>query len=139
MGLGALQVVSTFVVLPSTAVAKAECNCSNLKTLQAEVRNAIHLQEGYRNKSNEFRTLGKGASTIALQQFANGDARRGLEPIPGNKGPNEVDYVPSGRDIYDAAGIAKYSNEELCRMSPSSIAVLVSHRKCPAIESAAGP
>jgi hypothetical protein len=135
LGLVALPMASAFVVLPSTAVAKAECGCSNLKTLQAEVRNAIRLQAAFRNKINELRAMAKGASTIALKQFAEGDARRGLEPIPGNKGPSEVDYIPWGRDLYDAAG-TKYGAEKLCNMSPSSIAVLelaIASAECPGI------
>jgi hypothetical protein len=118
-----LALTVVFVVLPFKAVAKDKCDCSNLKTLQAELRNAIKLQEAFRNKANELRALGKGASTIALKQFAEGDARRGLEPIPGNKGPSEVDYIPWGRELYDASG-SKYSAEQLCNMSVSSTAVL---------------
>src|SRR5262249_16642739 len=99
------------------------------------LRNAIKLQEAFRNKATELRALGKGASSIALKQFAEGDARRGLEAIPGNKGPSEVDYIPWGRDLYDAAG-NKYSAEKLCSMTPSSIGALelaIKFSECPGI------
>jgi len=123
------------LLLPSASEAKDKCDCSNLKTLQIELRNAIKLQEAFRNKANELRTMAKGASIIALKQFAEGDARRGLEPIPGNKGPSEVDYTPWGRDLYDAAG-NKYSAEKLCAMTPSSIGALeaaIQNSECPGI------
>ncbi|MFO1518641.1 MAG: hypothetical protein U1F57_03090 [bacterium] len=137
-----LLLAVTFVALPSTATAKGKdkCDCGSLKSLQAELRNAMKLQEAFRNQANELRKLGKGASTIALQKFADGDARHGLEAVPGNKGPGQVDYIPSGRDLYDASASAnKYTVEELCRMSPSSIAALAAATdgaECPGIAEA---
>jgi len=130
-----LPVAFVFVILPSAAAAKAECDCSNLQALQAELRNALRLQEAFRNKVAELRTMQKGASTIALKQFAEGEARRGLEPVPGYKGPSEVDYHPWGRDLYDPTG-TKHSTEKLCNMAESAMAVLnatIAVSACPGI------
>lgn len=107
----------------SPAAAQAECDCSNLKVLQIELRNALRLQQAFRNKIPELRTMNKGESTIAVKQFAEGEARRGLEPIPDYKGPDHVDYYPWGRDLYDRTG-TKHTVEKLCSMQVSAKAEL---------------
>jgi hypothetical protein len=131
--LAALAAIGAPQPLASPAApAQAECGCSNLKVLQIELRNAIRLQEAFRNKIAELRTMGKGASTIAVKQFAEGEAQRGLEPIPNYKGPQHVDYYPSGRGLSEDADRSKYKPAELCRMIDSSATDLAEAKKASA-------
>ncbi|MDL1870902.1 hypothetical protein FBR05_01700 [Deltaproteobacteria bacterium PRO3] len=135
LGMLALSRASAFMAIPSAAAAQAECDCKDIKALQAELRNAARLQQAFRNKIPELRKMGKAESTIALKQFAEGEARRGLEPVPGYKGPSEVDYHPWGRDLYDPTG-TKHSAQKLCSMSSSAAATLdaaVAASACPGI------
>ncbi len=135
LGMLALSRASAFMVIPPAAAAQAECDCKDIKALQAELRNATRLQQAFRNKIPELRKMGKAESTIALKQFAEGEARRGLEPVPGYNGPSEVDYHPWGRDLYDPTG-TKHSAQKLCSMSSSAAATLdaaVAASACPGI------
>jgi hypothetical protein len=105
-----------------SAIVQAECDCRNFEVLQTELRNAIHLQQAFRNKISDLSKLGNDESQTALKQFAEGDARHGLEPIPGYKGPSEFDYVAHGDNL--APVLPSDTQEELCALEPSSRALL---------------
>lgn len=98
------------------ASAQSECNCSHLKTLQIELRNAIRLQQAFRNKIAELRTMNGDSAQGALKVFAEGEARRGLEPIPDYKGPSEFDYSPWGQN----QRTFNFPTEQLCGLSDSA-------------------
>ncbi len=100
-----------------STVAFAECNCSHLEKLQVELRNAQKLQQSFRNKIPELRSMSPEQSVIELNRFAKGDARRGLEP-PATPGSAEFDYVAYGDTLYDSSKPpATATNESLCRLS----------------------
>jgi hypothetical protein len=105
-------------------VVPPECDCSNLKTLQIELRNAIQLQENFRNKIADLRAMNRPTSQNALQVFAKSDALRGHTPVPGYNGPDHVDYFPWGRDLHADADLSQYTNAQLCRMADSAAQVL---------------
>ena len=98
------------------ASAQSECDCSHLKTLQIELRNAIRLQQAFRNKIAELRTMNGDSAQVALKVFAEGEARRGLEAVPGYKGPSEFDYSPWGEN----QRTFNFPTERLCGMSDSA-------------------
>ena len=101
---------------PAGSAAPAECDCSHLKELQIELRNAIRLQAAFRNKIAELRTMNGDSAQIALKGFAQGEARRGLEKIPNYTGPSEFDYSPWGEN----QRTFNFPNEKLCGMSDSA-------------------
>lgn len=110
-----------------------ECDCSNLKVLQIELRNAQKLQQAFRNKIPELRQMETEGrqSSAELRRWAESDARRGLEEVPG-QGPAQVDYKPWGDHLNyqdDERVTAKFSNEELCRRSDESAAALAEAKK----------
>lgn len=102
--------------------AQAECKCEDLKVLEIELRNAIQLQQNFRNKIAELRTMNQPTSQNALQIFAKSDALRGHTPVPGYNGPEHVDYFPWGRSL--DANLTKYTAAQLCRMADSAAKVL---------------
>jgi hypothetical protein len=111
-----------------------ECDCSNLKVLQIELRNAQKLQEAFRNKIPELRKMEmEGVKSLPeLQRWAKSDARRGIEEVPGLSGAAEVDYTPWGAHLDyqdDERVTAKFTNEELCRRSDESAAALAEAKK----------
>jgi hypothetical protein len=113
----------------SPAAAQAECDCSNLEDLQIELRNALKLQQAFRNKIPELRAMEmeNRASMAELERWAKSDARRGLEPIRGSSSPAEVDYKPWGDGLKyqdDERVTSKFKNEELCRKSDESARAL---------------
>jgi hypothetical protein len=109
------------------ALAPAECDCSNLEVLQIELRNAIHLQQAFRNKIPELRTMNQPTSGSALKSFAADEARRGLEAIPDYHGPKEVDYYNHGSSLSDPIHPpSTWSKEDLCRMEKSAADTLTS-------------
>ena len=118
--LAALAAIGAPQPLASPAApAKAECDCSNLKVLQIELRNAQRLQEAFRNKIAELSKENVSTSKNMLQIFAKGDARRGLEPIDDYKGPSEFDYVSYG-DTQDPDQSYRYTKEILCAVDKSA-------------------
>lgn len=119
----ALPAALVFVAFPSSAEAQGKCDCSHLKVLQTELRNALRLQQAFLNKIAELRTMGRDSSQAALKQFSQGDARRGIEPVPGYKGPSEFDYDSWGRTLYEREG-TRHSSEKLCGMTPYAILTL---------------
>ena len=100
----------------SVVPAMAECDCSHLKALQVELRNALRLQQAFRNKIPELRGKGTDSSQNALKVFAEGEARRGLEAIPDYKGPKEFDYVTWGSN----QRTFNFPKKDLCRMADSA-------------------
>ncbi len=109
-------------IFAGTAPRAAECDCTNLAVLQAELRNALRLQAAFRGQIATLRGMGEGASQGALQSFAAGAARSGLEAVPGGQ-QGEVDYVPFGQDVaVDRLG--SFTNDRLCAMRPTSAAAL---------------
>jgi hypothetical protein len=108
---------------PSLA-AQAECDCSNLKVLQIELRNAIQLQQNFRNKIADLRGMNQPTSQNALQVFAKQDALRGHIKVPGYNGPDHVDYYPFGRDLHADTDLSRYTSAQLCRMADSAAKVL---------------
>jgi hypothetical protein len=103
-----------------TFPADVECGCRNLKTLQIELRNALHLQQAFRNKIPELREKGKDSSQSAFEAFAKGEARLGLESIPDYKGPLAVEYYPWGRWHGEDPDLSKKTAAVLCQMLESS-------------------
>lgn len=118
----AAAVVLALTIAVATPSRAADCDCTHLAVLQAELRNALRLQGAFRGQIAALRGMGAGASQGALQGFAAGDARRGLEAVPGGQ-QGEVDYVPYGQDVaVDRLGA--FNNDRLCAMRPSSAAAL---------------
>ncbi len=101
---------------PPAGLAQAECACRDLKVLQIELRNALRLQQAFSNKIAELRTMNGDSAQGALKVFAEGEARRGLEPIPDYKGPSEFDYSPWGQN----QRTFNFPTEQLCGLSDSA-------------------
>ncbi len=78
------------------AANQKECDCSNLKVLQLELRNAKRLQQNFKNKIAELRGMNQPTSISVLEVFAKGQARQGVEHVPGYNGPEVVDYDNNG-------------------------------------------
>jgi len=115
--------------LASPTPAQTECDCSNLKTLQIELSNALLLQQAFTNKIPELRAMEtEGRASMAeLQRWAKSDARAGLKQVPGLSGSTEVDYKPWGDKLSyqdDGQVTAKFTNEKLCGRSDESTAAL---------------
>jgi hypothetical protein len=102
-----------------------ECDCSNLKALQVELRNAVKLQQAFRNEAAVLRGMGSEASSQALQAFAQGAARQGLQTVPGYNGPSEVDYENKGSSLYDPTHPGKtFTPQQLCDMTSGATQTL---------------
>lgn len=127
----ATAVAAAVMILAAMPSRAAECTCRNLSVLQAELRNALRLQAAFRGQSTALRGLGAEASRDALSRFSVGDARRGLERVPGG-GESEVEYVPYGQDVYSdmydtpsfPGQTRQQRQEQLCAMRASSAAAL---------------
>lgn len=92
-----------------------ECDCSNLKTLQAELRNAIRLRQNYQNEVAVLRGMDLGPSQAAFKQFAEGPAKTGIEPVPGYAGPDSFVYTGRGEGFADPA--ITHPASEQCEMT----------------------
>jgi hypothetical protein len=120
-----LLLLLTILALCIPSSVATECNCTQLETLQIELRNAQRLQQAFRNKIPALRGMSHEQSVIALQQFAKTDARRDMESLPNYKGAGEVDYDAQGSSLYDPTHPKPTdTNESLCKMSTSSQAAL---------------
>ena len=123
----AILPLTLFVFTPNTTQPEAsnliepdqkECDCSNLKTMQTELRNAIRLRQNYQNEVAVLRQMSHDTSQNAFQQFAKGDAAKaGTEPIPGYKGPDSFTYTARG---YNMGSNPNFSAAEQCEMSPGT-------------------
>ena len=102
-----------------------QCACTHIKSIQAELRNALKLQQAFRNKIADLRQMNQPTSNNALQTFAKGEARQGLEKVPDYDGPLEVDYQNNGSKLSDPAHPGNTFNaEQLCQMTDSATATL---------------
>src|SRR5689334_7571418 len=101
-----------------------ECDCRNLKALQAELHNAIKLQQAFQSKIAELRNEEmSGINTnSALKTFAEREARQGQEPVPGDEGPREdVDYDNNGSTLNDPIHPGSTFNaQQLCEKTCSA-------------------
>ena len=120
-------------LMVATPARSAECDCTHIAALQAELRNALRLQAAFRAQMAPLQAMGTATSQSAFQQFAEGAARRGLEPVPGNSGgPDHVEYVGYGEgvavenlDTPSHPGQTRQERQDqLCAMRPSSAAAL---------------
>jgi len=132
----AVLVASFILVLPSAIASKDKCDCSNLKVLQVELRNALRYQQNFLNKIPDLETLISESSTMEYKKFADGEAKRGIEPIPGYKGPEAFDYDSWGRANIGGIDPSKFSSEKLCSMTVYATLALnatVAASACPGI------
>jgi hypothetical protein len=113
-----LVVMASFIASAEPpAVVQAECDCHKLEVLQIELRNALHLQQAFRNKIAELRTMNVSTSKSALDKFAKEEAPRVQEPVPGYKGPKAFDYVSWGDAHTDPDHPGNHTDAELCAFS----------------------
>lgn len=114
-------------------VSQAECDCSHLKALQTELRNATRLQENMRNKIPELRALDHGNSLTQYKLFAENEARNGLEPPPNydklskddQKALSQYNFYVEGFDLYDPTHPPQDKTQaQLCRLTPEAEAKL---------------
>lgn len=126
---GAPQPPASLAPAPS----QAECDCSHLKALQIELRNALRLQEAMRNKIPELRALDHDNSMTRFKHFAEGDARNGLEPPPNydklskydQKALSQFNFYVEGFTLSDPTRpSANWTTEKLCRLTPEAEAKL---------------
>jgi hypothetical protein len=120
--IAALIVVACLALQPASGAAEdgtRACSCEDIAEVQAELRNAQRLQQAFRGQIDALRQMGPEAARIAMQQFANGPARTGLEPTQGGA-VGEVDYGPRGEAI-DEQNWDRHSAQELCAMSAESV------------------
>ena len=103
---------------------KKACDCSNLKTMQLELRNAIRLQQNYRNEIAVLRGMEQDPdadTSYPLKKFAEGEgpgtARAGLEPNP-QPGPDSGGYTGRGQGFLDPT--KTHSATEQCEMDTGS-------------------
>lgn len=103
---------------------KKECDCSNLKTLQLELRNAIRLQQNYRKEIAVLRGMEQDPdadTSYPLKKFGEGEgpgtARAGLEPNP-QPGPDSGGYTGRGQGFLDPT--KTHSASEQCEMDMGS-------------------
>ena len=64
-------------IFVATSARAAECDCSKLPDMQAELRNALKLQAAFRNEISTLRGVGTNTSRLQEKQFAEGAARPG--------------------------------------------------------------
>jgi hypothetical protein len=127
----AVLAVAIFERVPSADAYRLEvdgtttCACRHIKAIQAELHNALKLQEAFRNKVSELRQMNQPTSNNALQTFAKSEARQGLETVPDYDGPKEVDYDNNGSSLNDPLHPGRTFNaEQLCQKTDSANATL---------------
>ena len=97
------------------------CACTHIKAIQAELRNALKLQQAFRNKIADLRQKNEPSSNNALKIFAEGEARQGLEKVPDYDGPLEVDYHNNSSSLSDPLHPGNTFNaKQLCQMTDSA-------------------
>src|SRR5438128_8110833 len=84
--------------LASVVPASAECDCSKLKDLQLELRNAIKLQQAFTGKIAELRAMNRESASIAFANFAKSAATTVTRPAS-DKGPAAIDYISRGDGV----------------------------------------
>lgn len=108
------------LVTAGPAAPTAACSCKDLEVLQVELRNAQRLQQAFRNKIPDLRSMTPASSMAELQRFARTDARRDLESLPNYKGAGEFDYVAQGSLLYDPTHPTSTDNNQLCSLTASA-------------------
>jgi hypothetical protein len=97
---------------------QAECDCSKLKDLQLELRNAIKLQQAFTGKIAELRAMNRESAAIAYANFAKSAATTVTRPAS-DKGPATIDYISRGDGVSpDDQG--KVTGEGLCLKSDNA-------------------
>ncbi len=126
----AAAVLLASAIFSAGASRAAECTCRHLDVLQAELRNALRLQAGFRGQSTALRGLGREASVDRLAQWSRSDARRGLEQVQ-TGGEADFEYVPYGQDVHtdnvdnlSPGQTRQQRQDQLCAMRPSSARAL---------------
>lgn len=105
--------------LAATAVpASAECDCSKLKDLQLELRNAMKLQQAFTGKIAELRAMNRESAAIAFANFAKSAATTVTRPAT-DKGPTAIDYISRG-DGVSPDDDGKVKGEGLCLKSENA-------------------
>jgi len=129
---GAPQPLASLVAAPSTA----EGDCSHLKALQTELRNATRLQQAMRNKIPELRALDHLKSLTEYKRFAENDARNGLELIPNYEKLSAADKAALSQFNFDVKGFAlsdpthppqnskEWTPATLCSLTPEAESAL---------------
>ncbi|QGZ95300.1 hypothetical protein [Terricaulis silvestris] len=117
-----VAVVATVALMPVAGAqndGSRACSCEDIGELQAELRNAQRLQRAFQAQIAELRRMGPESARIALQQFANGPARQGLEQTDGSR-TGEFDYGARGEAI-DEQNWDRHGADELCALSAESM------------------
>jgi hypothetical protein len=101
------------------------CDCTHLKVLQVELRNAQRLQQAFRNKIPALRAMGNINSRREVERFANEDAPRILENLPNYKGTKALNFECRGFTLsaLDYPWPTE-TNESLCRPTAAFEAAL---------------
>ncbi len=132
----ALPVASSFVVLPSAAAVQPEadgkttCDCTHLKALQIELRNAVSLQQAFQGKIADLRKLDPAPASAEFKKFADATANRFSRPA-GDTGPKAVEYTPYGDSVdtgiletekktKKTAKEIEERRKQLCELSPNA-------------------
>jgi len=109
----------SLLLLAAPPVRAEPCSCAQLGVLQSELRNAIALQQAFRNHIPTLRAMNTPTSQAELAAFAARSAGTRLEPVPGSA--DHVDYVPYGRSVYSTA-LGRYTDEQLCAWDSQALA-----------------
>jgi len=103
---------------PPAAPARAECDCSNLKALQLELRNAIKLQQAFTRQIAELRAMNRESAAMAFANFAKSVSTTVTRPAT-DKGPTAIDYISRGDGVSpDDQG--RVTGEGLCLKSDNA-------------------
>lgn len=117
--IAAVALVVTTPETRATGDGSRACSCEDISELQAELRNAQRLQRAFQGHIAALREMGPESARIALQQFANGPARNGLEQTAGSA-TGAFDYNAQGEAI-DEQNWDRHSAEELCALSAEAM------------------
>src|ERR1043165_8626790 len=119
------------------APAQTECDCSKLKDLQLELRNALKLQQAFTSKIPDLRAMSRESAAIAFANFAKSVATTVTRPA-NDKGPSAIDYISRGDGVSpDDQG--KVAGQGLCLKSDNAelaLRDLDSGASCPGIAKA---
>ncbi len=118
-GTAATKLLAGAAFLAHGGVALADppaCTCDHLKALQIELKNARTLQTRFEQESAVLKSMSSSEATQALKAFAQGPASAGIHASPGYTGPDSVEYVPQGDNVYSDA-LGGRSDAQLCEFS----------------------
>lgn len=102
----AVPVESSLVELPPTTAAvqpeadgSTRCDCKHIKAIQAELSNALGLQQAFQGKIADLQKIVDGlAANAEFNKFAKATADRFSRPA-GDTGPKSVEYTPYGESV----------------------------------------